>query len=773
MSAEKSPPRGPPHTVPVNVKGNSPRQMREQVGEDKQTTRRIDIGRRMVEETVYCELDDFTDHYFPTLPSVDEVETMLSKIAKEDNTVVVNGSGSEQKYILAGFNLTPVQAKASQHNITENKHFGKIEHLGHKIREHAGKRNDFTLQAIPTKHLASNIAGCNFQMDACLTEAHDARKHGRIPIADIANRLQLLSSILHIMNDDIRRNFIYGVTIENDRVSLWYFSRTHSVKARSFSFVKEPIKFVQVLTALLTADRDKLGYDNRISMLSGGKFFYKMPPAGKQTSGRCFLLKEIVSEVRALRVSGRTSRIFKVVEVDCNNEALKPEKEFVLKDVWIKAGALTEAQIQAEILSKIKEFSERPEGWRSHPLLSAFDDAETNLTDALAPLLESGAYEELFLKATAESIGEPCIAVHPEAWDSDDIFMLPPPSAGGDEALGSGQRIGSTNPGRVSSSTGTPRHGQPLSATRAFKPRKRCFFLYDDVCERVSRLPTLGDVMDVMHQATLGLILMFCAGWVHRDISDGNILAIRDAKTQEWRVRISDLEYARKFPRDEPASPDPGTPFFMPLEIHGAEPLVPFKSSTSKKIFSETACGPFIKPKQVHSYQHELEALWWLWVWLVLLKTMHDHPMDSEAISHIFNHGEKPSMQRLSAFLKGFSATVLNSFHPDTHEIRDGLDILRSSLLAEYMDRPEEKLDDISSYSLICAVFVTFFDKINEPSLRDTWARMPMKRPAHLQPLLAVKNEVALVEEQRDDGSGNVEATSGDVFAAAAEAEVR
>ncbi|KAF4615049.1 hypothetical protein D9613_002445 [Agrocybe pediades] len=740
----------------------------------------------MAEETVYCELDDFIAHYFPTLPTDHKVETMLSDIENDtdkDNLKVVGsvGTGAERKYFLDGFHLPPVTAKAQQKGeFTENGYFMKIEHLGRKIREHSGKRNDFTLQAIPTRRLDSNIFGGDFQMDACLTDAHDARECGKIYLADIAvpftfkikdnqatreeNRLQLITSILHIMNDDIRRNFIYGVTIENDRVSLWYFSRTHSVKARSFSFVKEPIKFVQVLTALLTADRDKLGYDNRISMLSDRNFLYKMPPAENQSSDRSFLLNEVVSEVRAVRVRSRTSRIFKVTEVDSNHKALKPEKEFILKDVWIDAEVPTEVQIQAEILSNIKDFSERPEGWRSHPLLSSFDSAERKLTDALAPLLENGAYEELFLRATAESIGKPCIAVHQQAWDSNEIYTLRPPATDGDEVFGAGQHT---------SSTGGPRpvgEGQPLSATRAFKPRKRCFFLYDDVCERVSRLPTLGDVMDVMRQATLGLVLMFCAGWVHRDISDGNILAIRDAKTQEWRVRISDLEYARKFPRDEPASPDPktGTPFFMPLEIHFGQPVLPINedSTSTDLIFPKSVSDPSGEIKQVHSYQHELEALWWLWVWLVLLKTMHEHPMNSEDISHIFNHGENPSSERLGAFVRGFAGTIRDSFHPDTHQIRNRLDFLRRSLLTEYTRRPVRKLNDISSYSLICARFVAFFDEINEPSLRDTWARMPMKRPAHLQPLPTVKNEVALLEKQRDDGSGDAEPTSEDVFAA-------
>jgi hypothetical protein len=66
------------------------------------------------------------------------------------------------------------------------------------------------------------------------------------------NRKQLVSAANHIMNDDPRRNWMYGVrltspsscitannskiTIENTNMSLWYFSRSYSMKSASFNF---------------------------------------------------------------------------------------------------------------------------------------------------------------------------------------------------------------------------------------------------------------------------------------------------------------------------------------------------------------------------------------------------------------------------------------------------------------------------------------------------------------------------------------------------------
>ena len=50
---------------------------------------------------------------------------------------------------------------------------------------------------------------------------------------------------------------------------------------------------------------------------------------------------------------------------------------------------------------------------------------------------------------------------------------------------------------------------------------------------------------------------MWLAGWVHRDISTGNILWLKECG-QEGRGILSDLEYAKK-PGIGPASSDPKT----------------------------------------------------------------------------------------------------------------------------------------------------------------------------------------------------------------------
>lgn len=237
-------------------------------------------------------------------------------------------------------------------------------------------------------------------------------------------------------------------------------------------------------------------------MLPDRTFLYGMPPSRSQPPEkaeptRFFKIKAVVSSHRVLGVADRTTRVFKVVEVISKDDpTVKPDKEFILKDVWIDVNAKTEAAIQEELLGRIEDFVKRPGGWKSHPLLQEFHNNEETLTDALVPLLENRAYTNLFLIVDAESIGLPCKSVHEDAWDPDDVYCLYPCTAK-TEAPPSPDAKATTRPPK--------RRGEdPPSTCRAFAPKRRCLFLYEDVCERVSCLPTLGDAFDVLRQANLG-----------------------------------------------------------------------------------------------------------------------------------------------------------------------------------------------------------------------------------------------------------------------------
>jgi serine/threonine protein kinase len=71
-----------------------------------------------------------------------------------------------------------------------------------------------------------------------------------------------------------------------------------------------------------------------------------------------------------------------------------------------------------------------------------------------------------------------------------------------------------------------------------------------------------------------GLTLLFLARWVHRDVSEGNIILVRSE--HGVRAKLSDLEYAGFFAEDRTISTDPktvrisfcGIGFYLIVELH-------------------------------------------------------------------------------------------------------------------------------------------------------------------------------------------------------------
>ncbi|KAF5334121.1 hypothetical protein D9611_014899 [Ephemerocybe angulata] len=148
--------------------------------------------------------------------------------------------------------------------------------------------------------------------------------------------------------------------------------------------------------------------------------------------------------------------------------------------------------------------------------------------------------------------------------------------------------------------------------------RRRCFFVFPDTCKRLFR--ALNHVL---------------CGMVHRDISDGNILAIE--VEGKWAAKLADLEFVKKLsPNAGSLDPKTGTPYFMAHEIRTSVPLCftgqemfDFKVLTlptwdEEEDDSEPAgperdgeANPAGSQGVVHTFFHDLESLWWLILWLI------------------------------------------------------------------------------------------------------------------------------------------------------------
>ncbi|KAG2009024.1 other/FunK1 protein kinase [Coprinopsis cinerea AmutBmut pab1-1] len=243
-------------------------------------------------------------------------------------------------------------------------------------------------------------------------------------------------------------------------------------------------------------------------------------------------------------------------------------------------------------------------------------------------------------------------------------------------------------------------------------------------------ITTLGEAVDVLRQALIPLRLMFCAGWVHRDVSPGNILAYRQAPGSPWTVKLSDLEHAQKFPDPESTGGDriTGTPYFIACEVLDGDYL----SLQEQDEDSTDDDDPDMSPPPhefvpvCHNFQHDLESIFWILLWLISMRI-------NQKMSRAF--GERHFQQRVDGgyasircralasnllrqvdLVKSLPQALLHS------RFLRHLNTLRKNLYGQYIARNNDgKYNDISTYSWIASVaFDSFFDEVE--ARRDEWA---------------------------------------------------
>ncbi|KAF4563849.1 hypothetical protein EYR36_003093 [Pleurotus pulmonarius] len=325
--------------------------------------------------------------------------------------------------------------------------------------------------------------------------------------------------------------FTYGITIVEDRVTLWYHSRSHSMISTPFSFVENPRLLIKVFMSFLFATEEELGYDPMVTRDAKGDYIYRIPSTERgQQRDRFFRTTVSIAEYRSNNITGRMGRVWKVVECNPTGDVLSPgEPSRVLKDVWLEDSALTESQIQSLIFEDLKTFFVDKQDKR----YLAFEKLQPSLSD----LEKDDAYKKYFIQILTDYEGT----------------RTKPPFAKSQRKRGLFSAVEALSLPATSDRGGSGTHRPTESklafdkGPREFALRKQYRVIFGEVCEAVGDLGTVGEVADVLSQAVVALRLMYCAGWVHRDISSGNILAHRSRSLTPWQAKLSDLEYARQF----------------------------------------------------------------------------------------------------------------------------------------------------------------------------------------------------------------------------------
>ncbi|KAF4582549.1 hypothetical protein EYR38_002675 [Pleurotus pulmonarius] len=708
--AQASGSTGPPPNGPQESKiKTTPRTVRTAGGDTGITKLRDHIAEQMEGEFSIVSVEGFMSHYLPFEPAEDDVKDMEKTLSEMTLSVLVKVDGIHHFH---KFRTPPCTIDGQ-----ETRSYKPLDDICSAIASvpvEGRTRNKFSFRVCPNTIIKSQIAGSNNKVDGCFTSEDSESKTldtSRLACIleyklnraqEIENNKQALSASVQIMNDDVRRMFTYGITIVEDRVTLWYHSRSHSMISKPFSFVENPRLLIKVFMSFLFATEEELGYDPMVTRDAKGDYIYRIPATeGGQQRDRFFRTTASIAEYRSNNITGRMARVWKVVECNHNGDVLSPsEPSRVLKDVWLEDSALTESQIQSQIFEDLKKFFADKQDER----YLAFGKLQPSISD----LEKDDTYKKYFIKIVTDYEGKRTKPLLATSERMRSLFTTIKPLA----LPTTSHRGGS----------GTPRPLESKDALdetpREFAPRKQYRVVFGEVCEAVGDLRTLGEVADVLNQAVVALRLMYCAGWVHRDISSGNILAHPIGGA--WQAKLSDLEYSRRFSfdmeRDVGRDPKTGTPYFMPHEILQSGYIesytLPPRRTWDLDTFTKTR-GPAAPPiPLVYNFQHDLESIWWLFLWTITCRVSH-----TPSIGYgrdIFRNTLQLSSQRSRCFQSSI-ITSLTCLLSSLQQLVPLLDTLRESMVDEYMyHHKDQDWSNLSSYINIHDAFHTFFLAIGQ-----------------------------------------------------------
>ncbi|KAG2008946.1 other/FunK1 protein kinase [Coprinopsis cinerea AmutBmut pab1-1] len=633
-----------------------------------------------------CHVEEFIDSYLPN-GHTDTVDTVLDTLKKQrvlvarGRSVAQRASSSARKppytHVFKGLKTLFRSSSAKPERIIES-----FQTIGNAVRKALGKITGATVNEFEVRAMDSTG-------DACITPNCD----GEISPPDVVVPVRVtgrrtdqeeedddkdqryVSHVNRIMNEDARRKFAYGITFEHDCFSIWLLHRSRVTKSLPLTINQHPDALVRALASLYLATEAQLGYDPLVTRLPDGSYVYEVPPEGERQSSVYYRTIALLSEYRSPELTGRRARIWRVKEVVSSTDPRRVPgtSDRVLKDVSVPEETTTEVEIQRQLFRDIRALSQDP-NWRNHDILSAFDPATI---DSIAEALQNDRFTEYFS----------CIvACYVES------LPLAPPSS---------------------------------------PPRKRrCFFVYEHVCTTLYDIPTLGEATDIIRQSLTALRLMFCAGWVHRDVSPGNILAVRSTPQSPWQVKMTDFEFAMKFTHSGNASASQviGTPPFMACEIRTSKYILRELRDDRVDMDSVLPDQPQPQGPVVFNYQHDLESLWWIFLWLTTarLKQTRSQEFGSELFTS--DMGRPTSLLREHLFSKCIiDDWLLRKAIPSSVEpFIVAIENLRRDLYKAYAARNhDDKVYDIQTYSFITGpAFESFFDDANR--FRAQWESLEL-----------------------------------------------
>lgn len=341
--------------------------------------------------------------------------------------------------------------------------------------------------------------------------------------AENDNGKKILWSMYHIMREDPTRRFVYGFTIQDTKMRLWFVNRSDTFVSRNFNFIRNPRYVVHFFLSLLFATPDDLGWDDTITRVS--------PPDVTENivydikvGETVYRTKRLISNLGAEAIHGRGTRVWEVIKLDSKGRETGERR--VLKDFWADA----DRKPEGDILQRIRNSgtSKQREKIRRY-FMAAEDQGEVyvgNQIDHTHVVMRKGMKPSRVTPLK--------IATNPSTRTASKLpvkggFTLPRPVTGNSDIK--------------------------------YSAKVHYRVVFTEVGKTLQEVDSLLTVFDCLGDVVEGLKYFHQCGWVHRDISVGNVLLVG----QEGK--ITDVEYAKRVSDNKTHGVRTGTPYFMAVEV--------------------------------------------------------------------------------------------------------------------------------------------------------------------------------------------------------------
>ncbi|KAL5520224.1 hypothetical protein ACEPAG_9437 [Sanghuangporus baumii] len=402
------------------------------------------------------------------------------------------------------------------------------------------------------------------------------------------NVSKLMFNIQQTMTLDPCRRFTFGITIENTNMRLWFCSRATPIVSEAFDLTTAIKPLTYVFLSIMFASKEELGWDPTIRpfIKDNGQRAYRIT-----VRDEIYETEQLLSDYSADALVSQAARVWKVRHVASGDR-------YVLKDVWLDDDRDVEHNIHEAILRDIEDKYG----------VNARQDAASHLLTPIAHCFVriNGADDhttDIIMRGFSPSMKHRLKVRVKKAKNYTDL-------------------VGSSDEDRQSIWRELKAPFPRCLHRRKIYRRKHYRIVFREVAQVLYKVRHLSDVFTVLIDGAKVLKWIHGCGWVHRDISPGNLYLY------EGRGLVGDLEYAKQRNLDAVDERRIGTPDFMAAEAvarHYNHLREDEDIEVARRILSQSeserrkSLDNFGKRNDVpiffHNDLHDLESLWWVAIW--------------------------------------------------------------------------------------------------------------------------------------------------------------